>query len=142
MCDYSLQNVKSRAAKVDDKLVTKNFGTGTTGFADVADKDTAVCVLPGTEIAFDDKIVTSFCKTLSPPGSTCDQQNLGYNVARFRQINKDKVVSHHDALELPDGRQVLLTLLKEGQTATVLQLPAAPKTEQEAEEQKRLETIG
>jgi len=29
MCDYSLQNVKSRAAKVDDKLTTRNFGTGT-----------------------------------------------------------------------------------------------------------------
>jgi hypothetical protein len=27
MCDHSLQNVKLRAAKVDDKLTTRNFGT-------------------------------------------------------------------------------------------------------------------
>jgi hypothetical protein len=27
MCDHSLQNVKSRAAKVGDKLTTRSFGT-------------------------------------------------------------------------------------------------------------------
>jgi hypothetical protein len=34
-------------------------------------------------------------------------------------------VTHHDALEFPDGQVVLLTRLCEGQRATVLQLPAA-----------------
>ena len=52
MCDYSLQNVKSRAAQVGDKLMTRNFGTGTRGFAAPEDATTAVCVLPGTELAF------------------------------------------------------------------------------------------
>jgi len=33
---------------------------------------------------------------------------------------------HHDALEFPDGKIVLLTTLKPGQQATVLQLPAEP----------------
>ena len=33
MCDYSLHNVKSRPAKVGDKLATRNFGTGTRGFS-------------------------------------------------------------------------------------------------------------
>ena len=33
MCDYSLHHVKSRPAKVGDKLTTRNFGTGTRGFA-------------------------------------------------------------------------------------------------------------
>ena len=47
MCDYSLQNVKSRPAQVGDKLETRNFGTGTTGFCDAADRDVAVCLLPG-----------------------------------------------------------------------------------------------
>ena len=32
MCDYSLHNVKTRPAKVSDKLTTRNFGTGTRGF--------------------------------------------------------------------------------------------------------------
>jgi hypothetical protein len=34
---------------------------------------------------------------------------------------------HHDALELPGGRIVLLTRLNEGQRATVLQLPASAR---------------
>jgi predicted Abi (CAAX) family protease len=52
MCDYSLQSVRSRPAKIGDKLVTKDFGTGTSGFASVTDASTAVCVLAGTELAF------------------------------------------------------------------------------------------
>jgi hypothetical protein len=46
-------------------------------------------------------------------------------------------MQHHDALEFPDGRIVLLTKLSEGQEATVLQLPALPKTAAEADAQKR-----
>ena len=52
MCDYSLHNVKSRPAKVGDKLTTHHFNTGTIGFAAPEDANTAVCVLPGTELAF------------------------------------------------------------------------------------------
>jgi len=51
MCDYSLQSVKSRPAKVGDKLTTRNFGTGTRGFAASEDASVAVCVLPGTELS-------------------------------------------------------------------------------------------
>jgi hypothetical protein len=50
MCDYSLHSVKSRPAKVGDKLTTRNFNTGTRGFAAPEDASTAVCVLPGTEL--------------------------------------------------------------------------------------------
>ena len=52
MCDYSLHSVKSRPAKVDDKLTTRDFGTGTRGFAASENVSMAVCVLPGTELAF------------------------------------------------------------------------------------------
>jgi hypothetical protein len=52
MCDFSLQSVRSRAAKVGDKLVTCDFGTGTRGFAAADDPELAVCVMPGTELAF------------------------------------------------------------------------------------------
>src|SRR5262252_9140163 len=52
MCDYSLHNVKSRPAKVGDKLTTHQFNCATTGFAAPEDNDIAVCVLPGTELAF------------------------------------------------------------------------------------------
>src|SRR5271167_3600760 len=50
MCDYSLQHVKSRPAKVGDKLTTRDFGTGTRGFAASENAGVAVCVLPGTEL--------------------------------------------------------------------------------------------
>jgi hypothetical protein len=53
---------------------------------------------------------------------------IDHKTAIFRQINKERVAAHHDALEFPDGRIVLLTFLNEDQQATVLQLPAEPKT--------------
>src|SRR6202451_2027973 len=55
MCDFSLQNVRSRPAKVGDKLVTRDFGTGTRGFSASDDPGMAVCILPGTELAFADR---------------------------------------------------------------------------------------
>ena len=39
----------------------------------------------------------------------------------------DDPLSHHDALEFPDGQIMLLTRLCEGQRATVLQLPAGAR---------------
>ena len=56
MCDYSLHTVKSRPAKVGDKLTTRNFGTGTRGFTASEDVSVAVCVLPGTELSFADEV--------------------------------------------------------------------------------------
>ena len=52
MCDYSLHSVKTRPAKVGDKLTTHSFGTGTRGFSASEDASVAVCVLPGTELSF------------------------------------------------------------------------------------------
>jgi hypothetical protein len=67
---------------------------------------------------------------------------IKHATAIFRQINKEKMAAHHDALEFPDGQIVLLTSLSEGQQATVLQLPAEPKTAVEAEVQRRVAYIG
>jgi hypothetical protein len=47
-----------------------------------------------------------------------------HKVARFRQVNLDQRSAHHDALEFPDGKIVLVTRLWEGRHATVLQLPS------------------
>ena len=91
MCDYSLTLVSSRAAKIGEKLVTRNFGMGTRGFCSPDDPSMAVCLLPGTEIAFEQSIEANVPTT---PQHT----------ARFRQINKDVPYMHHDALELPDGQ--------------------------------------
>ena len=137
MCDYSLQNVRSRPAKVGDKLTTHDFGTGTRGFAAPEDCKMAVCVLPGTELAFADDVACL------PTGLfRWNAKIANHRTAIFRQINKDKMVAHRDALEFPDGRTVLLTLLCEGQAATVLQLPAQPATAAEADAQKRVAHVG
>jgi hypothetical protein len=50
---------------------------------------------------------------------------INHKTAIFRQVNRGSPNVHHDALEFPDGQIVLLTLLKAGQQATVLQLPAS-----------------
>ncbi len=52
MCDYSLHHVKTRPAKVGDKLTTRDFGLGTRGFAASEDINVAVCLLPGRELSF------------------------------------------------------------------------------------------
>ena len=118
MCDYSLHTVKSRPAKVGDKLTTRDFGTGTRGFAASEDKYVAVCLLPGTELSFARQV----SRGRSWPWTT---DVINHKTAIFRQINQHHPMAHHDALEFPDGQTVLLTLLAEGQQATVLQLPAA-----------------
>ena len=62
MCDYSLQTVRSRPAKVGDKLTTRDFGTCTRGFAAAEDAEVAVCVLPGTEVAFSGPVAATFSR--------------------------------------------------------------------------------
>src|SRR5215475_10273568 len=69
-------------------------------------------------------------------------ETLGHATAIFRQVNKNEPMKHHDALEFPDGRIVLLTRLSEGQGATVLQLPAQPTTAIEIVAQKRIAYVG
>ena len=137
MCDYSLHNVKSRPAKVGDKLTTRDFGTGTRGFSASEDASIVVCVRPGTELSFAEEVTFSATGRAGWWGKV-----INHKTAIFRQVNKERVVGHHDALEFPDGRIVLLTFLDEGQQATVLQLPAEPKTVIEAEAQRRATYVG
>lgn len=129
MCDYSLHNVKTRPAKVGDKLTTRDFGTGTLGFAASEDASIAVCVLPGTELSFADEV------TFWPDLHAWNERVIEHHAAIFRQINQNRSWAHHDVLEFPDGQILLLTLLKPGQHATVLQLPASAtvKAEQRTE---------
>jgi hypothetical protein len=130
MCDYSLELVASRPAKVGDKLISTGFHhTVSRGFASVDDRNVAVCLLPGTELAFEDDV-------------RCDgfvfSRSVGQKAATFRQINKSRPHRHHDALEFPDGTIVLLTHLYENQIATVLQLPATASPNIEVAERNAL----
>src|SRR5512141_502567 len=132
MCDYSLQHVRSRPAKVGDKLTTRDFGTCTRGFAAAEDAGVAVCVRPGTELAFSSAVTVTYPRFLAG----WKVETLAHATAIFRQVNKNEPWKHHDALEFPDGRIVLLTRLSEGQEATVLQLPAQPASAADADAQK------
>jgi hypothetical protein len=118
MCDYSLQHVANRPAKVGDKLVSTQFANSITrGFAAAGEPNVAVCLLPGTELVFDRDVECDHALGFFP------NKKLRESVARFRQINPDSPYEHHDALEFPKGQVVLLTRLCVGQHATVLQLP-------------------
>jgi hypothetical protein len=117
MCDYSLERTASRPAKVGDKLTTSSFmGTITHGFAAVEEPEVAICLLPGTEIAFEDEVrYQAFLGRKTKPHRT----------AIFRRVNEQQPYAFHDALEFPDGSVILLATLPEGQHARVLQLPVS-----------------
>ena len=96
MCDYSLELVASRPAKVGDKLVSTSFPhTITRGFVSVDDPNVAVCVLPGTELAFDEDVAceTALRLSLQTPGRaqagsvSADRQRAGERQSRRPRIS-------------------------------------------------------
>jgi hypothetical protein len=118
MCDYSLHAVASRPAQVAETLVSTKFqATPTRGFASPSNPKVAVCLRPGTEIAFENNAQAE---------GMMFRKNIGDRLARFRQFNLNRPTQHHDALEFSNGAVVLVTDLVAGQRATVLQLPANP----------------
>ena len=116
MCDYSLHAVASRPAKVGETLISTTFrGTATRGFALESEPNVAVCMLPGTELAF--------AEDVRYDSRWLWTRTIRERVAKFNTIEKHVPDRHHDAVEFADGRHVLVTQLCEGQRVTVLQLP-------------------
>jgi hypothetical protein len=134
MCDYSLHAVATRPAEVAETLVSTRFHISfTRGFASPDNPQVAVCLRPGTEIAFE--------KDAQTDGMML-RKNVGDQLARFRQIDTEDPHRHHDALEFSNGTVVLVTDLVPGQRARVLQLPASPieKRPQASQPAARYET--
>jgi hypothetical protein len=132
MCDYSLHGVASRPAKVGDRLISTNFHNSITrGFTSEDEPNVAVCLLPGTELAFENYV------QVDPALPFLPYKKIGQCVARFRQVDIKNPATHHDALEFPGGETILVTNLAKGQHVTVLQLPvtAQPQTPRQEEEQ-------
>jgi hypothetical protein len=124
MCDYSLHAVATRPAQVGETLITTTFrGTSTRGFASEAEPNVAVCMLPGTELAF--------AENVKYDNRWIWTKEIDSRVGKFGAIDPDIPHRHHDAIEFPDGSNVLVTQLSEGQRVTVLQLPVVgqPATE-------------
>jgi len=137
MCDYSLHEVASRPAQVGDKLITTDFrNTLTRGFSAADESSVAVCLLPGTELAFEQEVERHYA-FLQALFFSKDRWRIGHKVGRFRQIDTDNPHTHHDAIEFPNGQIVLLTRLRAGQRATVLQLPARAPATSEAKARER-----
>lgn len=118
MCDYSLHAVASRPAQVGETLMSTSFcGTSTRGFAAKEEARVAVCLLPGTELAFDQEARYN--------SKWLFTESVGFRVAQFCVIQPKGPDQHHDALRFPDGTNVLVNTLSEGQYAQVIQLPVA-----------------
>ena len=123
MCDYSLHALATRPAKVGETLISTTFrGTSTRGFASESEPAVAVCMLPGTELAFEQNVKYD--------NRWIWTRTTNYRVGKFNSIDPHLRERHHDAIEFPDGSYVLVTQLCTGQRATVLQLPVVhPVTE-------------
>jgi hypothetical protein len=118
MCDYSLHAIASRTARVGEELVSTRFrGSATLGFASPAENGVAVCLLPGTELAFE--------MNVRYRGGWFKSRTINFNVAKFCKIAPEMPCQHHDALAFPDGSTVLVNSLMPGQRVRVLQLPVA-----------------
>jgi hypothetical protein len=116
MCDYSLHAVASRPAKVGETLITTTFrGTSTRGFASESEPAVAVCMLPGTELAF--------AEDVKYDNRWISTKAMNFRVGKLGAVDPGVPHRHHDAIEFPDGSNVLVTQLSEGQRVTVLQLP-------------------
>ena len=126
MCDYSLHAVATRPARVGETLITTTFrGTSTRGFASESEPAVAVCMLPGTELAF--------AQNVKYDNRWIWTKTLNFRVGKFGAIEPDVAHRHHDAIEFPDGSHVLVTQLCEGQRATVLQLPVVDRVAERAQ---------
>jgi hypothetical protein len=120
MCDYSLHAVATRPAKAGETLITTTFrGTSTRGFASETEPEVAVCLLPGTELAFTENVKYD--------SRWIWTRRANFRVGKLGEIDRHFSDRHHDTIEFPDGSHVLVTLLCEGQQATVLQLPAVQR---------------
>jgi hypothetical protein len=83
MCDYSLRHVASRPARVGDKLVSTTFvNSSTRGFAAVGEPNVAVCLLPGTELAFEKNLdpgcAVAFATMAYRPSCVCQIRGGGW----------------------------------------------------------------
>jgi hypothetical protein len=157
MCDYSLMAVPNRLAREGEDLVAHRFPTGSLGLASPADikriadppapaprsfwcavKDffnppktepvPAVCIPPGARLRLADI-----------PARL--QHDLGVGPVEdvtFTQLTA-AVNSYRDAVRFPNGREVRLQELREGQRVTVLDLSVAEELDLERLREERAE---
>jgi hypothetical protein len=131
MCNYSMHAIASRPGKVGETLVSTDFrGSCTRGFASAEETEVAVCLLPGTELAFE--------RNVRHRGRWFGSKQVPFNVAQFCKLNPENEHQHHDALAFPNGTTLLVDSLVKGQRARILQLPVLA-TDIAARQESRLQ---
>lgn len=113
MCDYSLESYKHRPAAVGERVQLNKFPSGSSGFADPQDPNTAVCVLPGNKL---------------------ELEGISRQVQKSHAVGPSETVimirkegsTYHDAVRFRNGKELFLGELI-GVTATVL--PETPDLE-------------
>ena len=140
MCDYSLMSVPNRLAKEGEELLTHRFTSGTIGLASYADLHPRAVPMPPRRRTFWSSLKEAFtpCEARSvpavciPPGARLllqdipesIQQEVGVGAAErvvFTQITAAPH-SYRDSVRFPNGREILLQRLSEGQRVRVLTL--------------------
>ena len=143
MCDYSLHNNPTRLATEGEQLVAYRFRSGSIGLASPADvKPTEVPAKDGSRPNWwaslrswflpRPEIANPVCAVCIPPGSSLylrdipksHQEELGVGEAEavtFIQVSMEEYV-HRDGLRFPNGKQLLLQRLRDGQRVDVLSL--------------------
>ena len=118
MCDYSLHAIASRPGKVGETLVSTDFrGSCTRGFASAGETQVAVCLLPGTELVFEQNVRYR--------SGWFGSKKVPFSVAQFCKLDPENPQQHHDALVFPDGTTLLVNTLVRGQRARIIQLPVS-----------------
>jgi hypothetical protein len=107
MCDYSLEMYRARPAERDEKITLERFPSGSMGFTNGTDCNTAVCVPADTRLRL---------------------EGIGENVQRAHGIGPiEEVVMtrletgpHKDGVIFSSGKEVSLQALNAGITAVVV----------------------
>ena len=127
MCDYSLAGLRNRLAIEGEELVLYRFPTGSLGLTSPAELEAHGKEFRGWLHRFDPREVA--CAVCIPPGARLLlrdipdhlQKHLGVGVVEnvvFTQRSAE-VGRHRDGFRFPNGQEILLQRLAEGQRATV-----------------------
>ena len=98
MCDYSLQHVRSRPAKVGDNLTTRDFGTRTRGFAAAEDRGVGVSFFRGPSSRFPARDAYRL-----PLRRRVEGGNTSSRDGNLPASELNEPMMHHDALDFRIG---------------------------------------
>jgi hypothetical protein len=157
MCDYSLMAVPNRLAQEGEDLVAHRFPTGSLGLASPADLKRLTEPAEPSRRSFwcavrdffnppKAEAVPAVC---IPPGARLHLQDIPVRLQHELNVGPEEDVTftqisaavnaYRDAVRFPNGRQVRLQELREGQRVRVLDLSMAEELDLERLREERAE---